>query len=170
VLPALLKDQERRSARKAPDDMVCIGPGKSRDADRRIASLIRRLEDIGGDYRNFPSLSRWNEHPVFVALVREGEAALGPLLECVEKDTRLTRYIESGGFGLRDHREHRDYVSVAQVANDALLAILRFGHGARRALFWGAVGPTARKAMTIPAPDRVANYWLGVLMDDKAGT
>lgn len=91
-LPELLADQERRAREGKHESLICIGPGRIADQKKRIAALIERLDE---DHNS----TDWNDlggadlesYPVFRALIREGKPALEPLLECFEKDSRMTR-------------------------------------------------------------------------------
>lgn len=119
-LDVLLADQERR-ARQTRVPAIVIGPGREVDPRRRIAALIERLDEVlvQSTPAGWP-ISLHDEY-VLQALIREGDAAVEPLLDCVEKDDRLTRSLE-GEFG-RDTR----FLPVRDVALVALHYIFFLG-------------------------------------------
>jgi hypothetical protein len=123
-LPALLADQERR-VQKAREfaDIVCIGPGKHADPKKRIAALIERLDEVSARQDGQPGGVRLGSDPIVKALIREGEPALGPLLDCFEKDNRFTRSVHFW----RDFARSRTVLSVHEAAYSALTAILHTG-------------------------------------------
>jgi hypothetical protein len=63
------------------------------------------------------------EDPIVSALIGEGDAAIDPLLDCLEQDQRLTRSV---GFGLDFHRG-RTVIPVSSASDVALKAILQAG-------------------------------------------
>ncbi len=109
LLPALLADQERRAAEGPRPAVVCIGPGRQPDAAKRIAALIARLDE--------------SPHRIVQALIREGEPALEPLLECYATDRRLTRAIDTD-YGVRGFSEFSRCSFVREEAWTAILCIL----------------------------------------------
>jgi hypothetical protein len=113
--PALLADQERR----AREPKVEGDPSKIVDRDTRIRALIRRLDEVddGGGHT-----IRWDgsaDSAIVQALVKEGDVAFEPLLDCLEHDDRLTRTIHRNEF----HGPSR-YVNVGTVADAAYSAIV----------------------------------------------
>ncbi|HLW66025.1 MAG TPA: hypothetical protein VKS79_12010 [Gemmataceae bacterium] len=114
-LPDLLADQERRArqGRRAP--VICMGPDREPSAAKRIAALIERLDEV--EYRDvFGRVDR-----ISGALVQEGEAAIEPLLDCMQNDNRLTR-AQPPGFCNRG--ESREVYYVHEVAYDMVTTIL----------------------------------------------
>jgi hypothetical protein len=110
-LPALLADQERRvihpKAERAilaedeaqadhvfSDNPLAANPWLARfrsrhpDPAERVEALIRDLDEV--QWRGEPGFAA---DPVMQALVAEGPAAVGPLLDCIENDPRLTRSV-----------------------------------------------------------------------------
>jgi len=120
-LPALLADQERRvDKRRTLVDVVCIGQGKHPDAKKRIAALIDRLDEISARQMGQPGGVSIGSDPIVQALIREGEPALAPLLDCLEKDDRFTRSVHFW----RDFARSRTVLSVREGAYTALTGIL----------------------------------------------
>jgi hypothetical protein len=168
LLPDLLADQERRAREKRCEPVVCIGPGRIADQTKRIAALIARLDEVTGESYSF------DRDPIVCSLVREGAPAIDPLLECLEKDNRLTRQIYRPNFmsGLPPPLRVRP---VHEVANGILCLILknagdsvpdrvRMGSMSREHLaeaIWTCRQQASRKSL--------AERWLQVLADDQAG-
>jgi hypothetical protein len=119
---ALLADQERRAGE---GDRRPLPPAKLRrlaPARRRIAALIHELDQANIqaqplDNPGVPEL--WNE-PRVRALTKEGAAAVETLLDCVERDTRLTRSASYWRFGWPSG----EMVPVRDAAYEALRGIL----------------------------------------------
>lgn len=162
-LPGLLADQERRA--KEPEcERVLDAPEKCPDKAKRIAALIRDLEEVSSRQWGQPGGVNVAGDPIVKALVEEGEDAVEPLIECLEKDNRLTRSVS---FGRSFHRG-RSTISVASAALAALRCILRtsdFGEG---------TDTRAGLASKIRAHwDRFKGHaieesWYGILADDNA--
>jgi hypothetical protein len=119
-LQDLLADQERRAKRGPLPPVVCIGPGREANQDKRIAALVERLEEVSARQWGQPGGVNLGDDPVVQALVREGEPAIEPLLACFEKDNRLTRSVHFW----RDFARSRTALAVHEAAYVALGAIL----------------------------------------------
>lgn len=106
-LPRLLADSQRRlqqPARPNLDFKALWGIagkdgaassaflGKSQSA--RIADLIDRLEDVAARKFIWPGWLDLMHDPISTLLAKEGEAAVGPLLDVYEHDQRLTRSVD----------------------------------------------------------------------------
>lgn len=95
-LDLLLADQERRAA-EPPRGPI---PPRGGDPSARIAALIRNLDQIGARPRpGFDPPSPATD-PLVSELVAEGKPAVGPLLDALDSDQRLTRCVtvsEQGG-------------------------------------------------------------------------
>ena len=109
-LPSLLADQERRAIEPKVERMIqpevtgafwfdhvnnstsMIARLRIRvpDAAKRIAGLIRDLEVVSAPPGNIGGVVVGSA-AIMQALVAEGEAAVEPLLDCLENDERLTR-------------------------------------------------------------------------------
>jgi hypothetical protein len=148
-LPALLADQERRAKEPSPEG----DPSKVADRDARIAALIRGLDGIAGQPGPLGGSSPAGTS-VVQALVKEGDAAVGPLLECLEHDDRLTRTVD------RDRRHNTRFVGVGTVgeaAYSALVAILgtrELGPNAR--YFSGSIDDRAKRGAVAA---EIRSYW-----------
>jgi len=100
-LDALLADHERRA--REIGRLRAWRTGLDRHPDRRvrIAALIRDLDQVAGrgDYYGIGAAvpPRFGEHPLVRRIVAEGDAAVAPLIDCLEKDTRLSRATSDEG-------------------------------------------------------------------------
>lgn len=108
-LNPLLADQERReenrqSGHVAPDDPVM--------------AMIERLEDVRARQSGQPGSVHFATHSLVHGLAAQGADAIGPLVECIAQDDRLTRSIQF----------HRDFFLHGRVivpVREAGLASLR---------------------------------------------
>ena len=123
----------------------------------RVAALVRDLELVQARQWSQPGWVNPAEDPIVQALIREGDLAVEPLLDCLEKDKRLTRSV---GFG-RDFLRGRTVIPVTSAARVAVEAILHasFGRGtaemrAYRSKYKGL---------------RLEDRWYAILQDDAAG-
>jgi hypothetical protein len=160
-LPALLADQERRAKGQKPEG----DPSKIADRDARIAALIRGFDGIAAQPQFFPGRGNPAGTSVVQAVIKEGDAAVGPLLDCLEHDNRLTRTV------VRDDRHRTRYVSVGTVgepAFSALVAILgtrEFGPDSR--YFGGSIEDRSRRASVAA---EIRSYWQksrGLSLEEK---
>jgi hypothetical protein len=87
----LLADEERRTTEAPHPSVLHLGLDKFPDKSKRIAALISDLDQISQRQRSFPGSVSLGLNPVVKALIAEGDGAVDPLLDCLEKDTRLTR-------------------------------------------------------------------------------
>jgi hypothetical protein len=128
-LPRITADLERRVREAAPPAGAApkVGDaGKNREA--RIARLIRGLADARAYQWSQPGGVNILDAEAVKALLAEGKAAVEPLIECVEKDERLTRSVEFH----RDFSYDRNVIPVRRAAYRALEKILEthsFGEG-----------------------------------------
>lgn len=113
-LPEFLADQERRSA-EPPRTPV---PGPKAPAAERIAALIRDLDDLRSDGGMMMGVAH-ARGPALTALVKEGDAAVEPLLAVLESDNRLTRTVDQPRTGGRSIQH------VFLTARNILTAILK---------------------------------------------
>ncbi|SDU22368.1 hypothetical protein SAMN05444156_2702 [Verrucomicrobium sp. GAS474] len=93
---------------------------KGQGDPERIRNLIRNLELVSATQDGQPGNVNPADDPIVQALIGEGEDAVGPLLDCLEFDTRMTRSVRFG----RDFFRGRTVVSVSEVAYVALASIL----------------------------------------------
>jgi hypothetical protein len=171
-VPAVVADQERRARRDELKQVVCIGPGRDPDLAKRIAALIARLDQVKGPLQS-PNPS---EDPIVAALIREGLPAAEPLLECLEKDRRLTRSI----FYWTEYPSYSPVQGVPAAASVALRAILeeanfeppekyrdkdqKLSEEAVRTAEADAFRTSLKKGPRPSPPER----WFRTLADDKA--
>lgn len=169
-LPELLADQERRA--REPKR----GKGRQRPADKagRVRELVRELEDVAARQSGQPGGVHLGGDPVVAALIREGDAAVEPLLTCLETDTRMTRSVRFG----RDFGRYRTVIGVPEAAYAALTAIVKTGSFPVRgsADSSSPLDPEGRKRLTAAIREHWHKYrglpeaeqWYGMLADDKA--
>lgn len=136
-LPALLADQERRAREPRREG----DPTKVADRAARIAALIREFDRIGVESHSSFGRANPGGAAVAQAVVKEGSAAVGPLLDCLERDDRLTRTVH------RDDRHGTRYASVSGVDEAAFSALVRI-LGTRE------FGPQSRHFPSIGSGDR----------------
>ena len=170
LLPALLADQERRAQeQRKPRPLAELEQIPDRAA--RVGALIARLDETGGRLYDFGI----GQDETVQAIVREGDAAIGPLLDAFERDDRLTR---SYRVDERRHSRYRQIVPVHQLAYQALVQVLGTNQFAPGSVgyYTADEGPEKRKeiAATIRAyaekfrgvsPE---NRWFRTLADDGA--
>jgi hypothetical protein len=174
--PRLLADLERRGT-EGPRPAALATPENVPDPASRIAILIRSLEDAMARQTGQPGGVNLRDAEVVQALVREGTAAVGPLLDCLETDDRLTRSVEF----FRDFHDSRNVLSVSEAAYAALQGIFRTrsfsgdkqafqdireinsGTEGRR-----AVAARIREYRRKFEGESDAERWFGVLVDDAA--
>ncbi len=116
-LPVFLADQERRA--REPKRVPALKSAFP-NPTARIAALIRDFDQVAQEPFFFgrPSVAK---DAVGEAVIKEGEAAVEPLLECLEHDDRLTRTIN---WDVR-HRSRSFHIQgVDEAAYDTLSAIL----------------------------------------------
>ena len=91
--------------------------------EQRIPALIRSLEDISASTSTGKDMSveDWYSDPRIAALVDCGDAAVPALIDCVEKDSRLTHYAR---FWRGEGDQGWDCTPVKKVAWNAVLTIL----------------------------------------------
>lgn len=158
-LPRLLADQERRAKEYLPS------------GGSKIATLIVALEDV----RATPQEPSWGvnlaDDPVVQELIAQGQSAVLPLLDVMEKDERLTRSVRF----YRPTDFDRHLFTVPEAAYAAVSRILRnYSFGSGDAL---AASPAKRAALVarvreFQAQSKTqgsADLWFSVLADDKAG-
>ena len=87
------------------------------DAQRRLDPVIsRNLPEVAKEIATWDRLETWDEESppaTFEKVVAAGSAAIDPLLDCLEKDTRWTRICESEGTYRRRILRVRDLAIVA---------------------------------------------------------
>jgi hypothetical protein len=165
---ALLADQELRAA--SPSPSLATPAGQS-DAvpERRIAVLIQELNEVSEQQLGQPGGVYLPGASAVQALVKEGDQAVTPLIDCLETDTRLTRSVHYW----RNFARHRQVLPVRSAAYAALTEILktsRFGTEPEAGEEdWRKVAGRIRaywkRYQDMPRIER----WYRVLQDDAAG-
>jgi hypothetical protein len=120
-LPQLLADLERRAKEGNRVSVVESGLQNITNQNERIAALIRDLDLVQARQWGQPGSVNLPEDPIVSALIQEGDAAVEPLINCLETDKRLTRSV---GFW-RDFFRDRTVVPVSKAALAALQTILQ---------------------------------------------
>jgi hypothetical protein len=146
--PARLLEESTRRVKAGPHrSALDIGLAKFSKQSERIAALIRDLETIiaGPGYEAgmcplSPPRISWNTmglnfghpaenplkvSPVVQALIKEGPAAVEPLLDCLVNDRRLTRVAGLSPSTCGDFLPGRDFIGVDLAAYAALCGILK---------------------------------------------
>jgi hypothetical protein len=133
-LPQLLADLERRSQSPKEKSVVEMGLTNFPDQPVRIADLIEDLDLVNARQWGQPGGVALQLDPIVQALVKEGNAAVKPLLDCWDGDLRLTCSV---GFG-RDFFRDRHVLPVTSAAREALEEILQtqFQSPAEARAFW----------------------------------
>ncbi|HEY2158838.1 MAG TPA: hypothetical protein VGH33_24615, partial [Isosphaeraceae bacterium] len=167
-LAALLADQERR-AKEPPRGPV---PPHGGDPLARVAALIRDFDQIHVVQMSSPGSADPGSGEAVRDLIVEGDAAVGPLLDALDHDTRLTRSISNGRGGPGHVHPTTDAVYAALLR---LLKTDRFletgdDYAARntpegRKRLAAAVRAFWEKNRTVPLAER----WYRTLRDDSAG-
>jgi len=134
AVPALLSDSGRRlrEPRRPNVDFAGLAWGNgtrtpssaaflARPQHERITDLIDRLEDVHGDKIAIPGPIVFLFDPICELLTKEGEAAVGPLIDAYEHDQRLTRTLDY----VRPWSTERTPIPVNQVVKIILGDILR---------------------------------------------
>ena len=90
----LATDSQRLAEKPRPH--VLDDPKKFPDQTRRIAALIDDLENESAHQMGQPGGVDIGDDPIVRALMAQGNPAVEPLLDCFEKDTRLTHSVHFG--------------------------------------------------------------------------
>ena len=143
----LLEDAARRVKAGTIRRALDVGLDKFPDQSQRIAALVRDLEVVnagpgyarGGvplspsriEYmpsgiEEGPPVDPLRASPIVQALVKEGAAAIDPLLDCLIHDRRLTRVVGMGYHDISgDLLPARDFIAVDVAAYAALCGIMK---------------------------------------------
>jgi hypothetical protein len=121
-LTQLLTDDERRVREAADPRRQTLEEDLSiKDPRVRVDTLIRRLDEVVALQNGQPGGVALQESGIVKALIAQGDAAVGPLLNVIENDTRLTRSVSFG----RDFHFDRHLIGVHEAAYVALSQILK---------------------------------------------
>ena len=128
-------------------------PPPGADQKARITALIADLDQVAARQFGQPGGVSLGESPVVKALVEVGDDAVGPLLEDLEHDVRLTRSVHFH----RDFFRSRTIMGAHEAAYTALSGILKtpFFGAASTGDNLSARGLQGRKEVA----DRIRAYW-----------
>ncbi|MHC4202194.1 MAG: hypothetical protein ACYSU0_19560, partial [Planctomycetota bacterium] len=163
-LPMLLADQERRAREPKRERVFEAGLDRFPSKRERISALVRDLEEVDVRQCSQPGGVILGEDPIVQTLIREGDEAVEPLLECLAEDTRLTRSVNFG----RDFSYRRTILGVHEAAYCALAGIMHVDffeaeHGSDSLTLRGREG---RKAVAA----KIRAYWLknrGIPLEER---
>ena len=120
---SLLADLERRHKQgafgKAAEDLP-VDLAKW-PVERRVAYLIQQLQEVDARQWGQPGGVDLSGDKRVAALIEIGDAAVPALIECIEKDRRLTRSVHFW----RDFSNDRTVLGVREAALTAVMSILR---------------------------------------------
>ncbi|MGC3966065.1 MAG: hypothetical protein QM775_01440 [Pirellulales bacterium] len=156
-LDELIEDQARRTAGGKVQRVLDPKSPPIADPKQRIAALVRDLEIVDDTQWGQPGGVDCSRGPIVTALVKEGEAAMEPLLECLEHDRRLARSIEFA----RDFGTHRSLLGVAEPAFMAMSRILDTrSFGAHADMMKRSALHSADAQTRALAAQEIRNYWI----------
>lgn len=124
-LAELKKDTERRIA-EPPRPQRSIEAIKKLPQPERIAVLIQNLDQVNSHKQGVLWGIDNTYDPICEALVEEGDAAVEPLLDAIEKDERLTRTVNTSR-----RRNEKSLVRVRSTAFETftqVTSVSQFGH------------------------------------------
>ncbi len=171
-LQRLLADQGRRNSEKPRRPAVTAN---IKDAHQRIAALIGDLDQVSARQMGQPGGIALGQDPIVQALIHEGDAAVEPLIQCLETDERLTRSVRFW----RDFARSRSPIGVHECAYVALSGILgesffeprstgddlSLRGGDQRKQLAGHIREYWQKYGRMSREER----WFAILADDNAG-
>lgn len=171
-LPDLVADEQRRV--KEPAYTPVLQMEQSPQGRARILALVRDLELVSARQTSQPGGVNLAGDPIVQALVKCGDDAVEPLLDCLETDRRLTRSVRFW----RDFAPSRTIIGVHEAAYVALAGILQtdfFGVGSTGDSLT-AHGEEGRKEVAAGIRAYWKRFkgltlqerWYEVLRDDKA--
>ncbi len=120
-VPKYLADMERR--RDEPPHKSALETGRDKFPDKAawIKALVADLEDVRAQQDGQPGWVRLDENATVKALVREGNDAVEPLIDCLEHDGRYTRAVHFW----RDFSPSRTVLGTQEAAYTALTGIFK---------------------------------------------
>ena len=154
-LPQLLVDLERREKEGPRISAISRGLTNITNQAERVKALVHDLDLVQAHQWGQPGGVNLPEDSVVSALIAEGDAAVDPLLDCLENDKRLTRSVSFG----RDFHRGRNVQTVSNAAWVALQTILQAGFSSAPEMraYWN-------KYKDLKLEDR----WYAILNDDNA--
>jgi len=120
-LPQLLADEERRVREKSdPRSQTLEEDLRVKNSPVSVDTLIRHLDEVVAYQTGQPGGIDLSTSEIVKALIAHGDAAVEPLLNVIETDTRLTRSVSF----VRDFGFDRHLIGVHEAAYVALVKIL----------------------------------------------
>jgi hypothetical protein len=155
-LPRIVTDLERRA--REPKTLTVMDRGLTNIASssKRVAALIRDLDMVRVRQMSQPGMVMPEMDPLVQALIKEGDEAVAPLIDCLENDTRLTRSV---GFS-RDFHRNRVVIPVSSAARAALQHLLQVQF---------RTAPEFRSYWKTNRGIKIQDRWYATLADDRAG-
>jgi hypothetical protein len=114
---AILTDAYRRE--KTPKESTVLDAVAKLKPAERTTALIEALDEVVAQQMGQPGGIAYVSDPIFRLLVEQGDAAIPKLIDCYEKDERLSRTVSFG----RDFMATREIHSVRRIAWNAITAI-----------------------------------------------
>jgi hypothetical protein len=154
-LPRILADLERREKEGVRVSAISRGLTNITDQTGRVRALVNDLDLVQARQSGQPGGVNLTEDPIVSALIAEGDAAVEPLLDCMDQDQRLTRSVSFG----RDFHRGRNVLPVQNAAGVALQTILQagFANAAEMRAYWNQYQHL-----------KLEERWYAILADDTA--
>lgn len=127
---ALYEDSKGRVA--ASQSAIDVKALAAKPQSERIAQLIQAMNQITERQWGQPGGVSIGSSPILAAVIAEGDAAVEPLLDCLDNDKRYTRSVSFG----RDFFILRNPISVAGCARVALNSILGVNTSGNPGPYW----------------------------------
>lgn len=125
-IPALIADEQRRIEEGVTSRPEIADPKSVADKAKRIALLIRDLEEVDAHPLMSKGYIDFTLDPVVKALVAQGEDAVEPLIDALANDHRLTKTVDGGrGWWDRWQPWRTRIVGAEEPALAALVGIFR---------------------------------------------
>jgi hypothetical protein len=152
-LPGVLADAERRVAQPARAPLPEAKRLVALPVGERVKLLVDHLDDVSARQDGQPGGVDLASDPIVEALIQAGADAVEPLIDVLEKDTRLTRSVHFH----RDFGRHRSTIGVHEAAYVALAGILEqsFFEPASTGDDLSGRGMAGRKKVA----DAIRTYW-----------
>jgi hypothetical protein len=175
VVPSLVADEERRLKQPPKTQALKLGEKAFPNKAAWVSALIDDLDQVAARQMGQPGGVGLAEDPIVQALIRCGDEAVDPLLDCLEHDTRLTRSVHFW----RDFSPSRMPIGVPEAAYVAISGVLQTSffstgstgddlsaHGQEgRTKVASSVRAYWNKYKGMTLPER----WFDILSDDRAG-
>ncbi|HWB59712.1 MAG TPA: hypothetical protein VG733_09475 [Chthoniobacteraceae bacterium] len=120
-VPSYLSDMERRHKEAPHKSALELGREHFPTEDAWVKALIADLEDVYAPQDGQPGWPELDRNATIEALVKEGNDAVEPLLDCLEHDNRYTRTVHFW----RDFAPSRTMIRSYEAAYTALYGIFK---------------------------------------------